>query len=1462
MLIMARSPEGAAQARQAAACVAPSGLMGVVAGSTWGLRPRLFAAAALRLMSARTRASIAIFRTTLAFMSLVLCFGTIAFGQENASVKRLQNEYAKQIHPILKQFCLDCHSTKKQEGELDLERFTAFADVRRDPKAWQKVAEMLDNGEMPPEDSKQPNDGQRKQLRSWVESYLNAEALANAGDPGPVILRRLNNAEYNYTVRDLTGIDSLNPTREFPIDGAAGEGFTNAGSAQAMSPSLVQKYLDAAKTVANHVVLLPDGIRFSPHVTTRDRTDELMARIQAFYREFTEDGGGQAVNLQGIKFDTNQGGVLPLEKYLAATLQERDALASGKTTVDAVADERSLNMKYLSSVWQALSADSRFSLREKNGRNVRGANSDSPLMDELRRKWIVAKPEDAPKLAADIAESQKVLWKYNSIGHIGREGQPKIWMEPVTPLASSHAVNLKLPQGTTDDVSVFLIASDAGDGREHDYVVWENPRLTMENGSDIALRDLAGLQKRIRQLQREALTKTTEYLAAVTEFVEKPTESEEQLRALATKHGLDVNALNVWLDYLAISEAGPVIVSGHFKKTETHGTYNFIRSWGTSATPIVTANSSDQQVRIPGISRPHSIQAHPSPTLFVAAGWQSPITGLVQVEARLSDAHPECGNGQEWFVQHRASRKIGNLWQGEFPTGGSAKMPPAKISVRRGELVSFVLGPRNGGHACDLTEINLVITELNGEKRTWDLAKDVSVDILAGNPHPDSHGNEKTWHFYKGEMKSVNQESGALVSVPAGSLLARWQDEREDAKRAELARQVQELATAEAPADRNSPDGILYEQLMNLAMAPHNLDALLADVEADERFGKHPLGHAMKPSDLIVQAPSVVEFRIPAKLAEGRTLVATGRLDTKEGREGSVKLEVATNKIEPDALALSSPVVVTEGSEARQRVESSFAAFRNLFPPALCYAWIVPVDEVVTLTLFYRQDDALQRLMLDEEQIAELDRLWDELFYVAQEPLKYQVAFEQIREFATQDRPDLVKVWDPLVKSVDDRAEAFRKRLIETEPAHVRALLEFADRAWRRELTDAEKQSVPGLYQSLREAELPHEDAIRLTMARVLASPAFLYRREKPSPVRTPAAVTGTELANRLSYFLWSSMPDAELARAAREGRLTASRRRALGGETNGKAHASGLRLNEELLSQTRRMLKDPRTRRLAIQFACQWLHLRDFDHDVEKNEKLYPDFAALRADMYEETVRFFEDMFRNDGSILGLLNADHTFLNEALAKHYGIDGVSGSEWRRVDGVRSNGRSGLLGMATVLASQSGASRTSPILRGNWIYETLLGERLPRPPANVPEIPDEPPQGLTARQLIEKHSSVPACAKCHAKIDSYGFALEQYDTVGRLRPQAVDTKTKLFDGKTVDGIDGLRDYLMTERRADVVRQFCRKLLGYSLGREVQLSDRPLIDRMMKDLGENDYRFSVAVEAIVVSDQFRKVRGRDD
>ncbi len=200
------------------------------------------------------------------------------------------DKYASVVQPLVKKYCLDCHSTKAKKGSLDLERFASLDQVRKDLKPWQQTIEMLEAGEMPPKGKPQPTADERKQMIAWVRGFLDAEARARAGDPGYVPLRRLSNAEYDCTIRDLTGVD-LRPTREFPADGAAGEGFTNAAEALSdISPTLFTKYLNAAKDIADHAVLLPDGFRFSPGKTRRDWTDESLARLRKFYAEYTADG--------------------------------------------------------------------------------------------------------------------------------------------------------------------------------------------------------------------------------------------------------------------------------------------------------------------------------------------------------------------------------------------------------------------------------------------------------------------------------------------------------------------------------------------------------------------------------------------------------------------------------------------------------------------------------------------------------------------------------------------------------------------------------------------------------------------------------------------------------------------------------------------------------------------------------------------------------------------------------------------------------------------------------------------------------------------------------------------------------------------------------------------------------------------------------------------------------------------
>src|SRR4051812_45437030 len=244
--------------------------------------------------------------------------------------------FDQRIHPLLKQYCFTCHSSEKHKGDFDMERFSSLAEVKRHPKVWQDVAEKLANKEMPPEEKPQPTPQEKERISQWVMAVLDAIGQEHAGDPGPVVLRRLSNAEYTYTVRDLTGVESLNPAREFPIDGAAGEGFMNTGQALVMSPSLLAKYLDAGKEIASHAVLLPDGMRFSPGSTRRDWTDEILAQIKQLYGKYA-DGEGR----------------LPLEKYLAATIQLREKGGQpGATEFETAAASGQLNAKYLRAIWR------------------------------------------------------------------------------------------------------------------------------------------------------------------------------------------------------------------------------------------------------------------------------------------------------------------------------------------------------------------------------------------------------------------------------------------------------------------------------------------------------------------------------------------------------------------------------------------------------------------------------------------------------------------------------------------------------------------------------------------------------------------------------------------------------------------------------------------------------------------------------------------------------------------------------------------------------------------------------------------------------------------------------------------------------------------------------------------------------------------------------------------------------
>ena len=245
---------------------------------------------------------------------------TLVFADGTADFGEIGKAFDGTALPLLRQFCLKCHSTEEQEGDLDLEQFTKFEQVRKAQPIWQKVVEMLDNGEMPPKKSRQLSLAQRKQLRDSARGYLDAEATGQCRrSRDRSYFEDLSNVEYDNTVRDLTGVD-LRPAREFPVDGAAGEGFTNVGEALAMSPAMLDKYVAAAKAIASHAVLLPDGFRFSEKSTRRDWTDEIVADIRRLYGRYTDAEGSRRVQLQGLDFQAESGGRIPLEHYLKATI--------------------------------------------------------------------------------------------------------------------------------------------------------------------------------------------------------------------------------------------------------------------------------------------------------------------------------------------------------------------------------------------------------------------------------------------------------------------------------------------------------------------------------------------------------------------------------------------------------------------------------------------------------------------------------------------------------------------------------------------------------------------------------------------------------------------------------------------------------------------------------------------------------------------------------------------------------------------------------------------------------------------------------------------------------------------------------------------------------------------------------------------------------------------------------------
>ncbi|HEX5105366.1 MAG TPA: DUF1592 domain-containing protein [Pirellulaceae bacterium] len=431
----------------------------------------------------------------------------------------------------------------------------------------------------------------------------------------------------------------------------------------------------------------------------------------------------------------------------------------------------------------------------------------------------------------------------------------------------------------------------------------------------------------------------------------------------------------------------------------------------------------------------------------------------------------------------------------------------------------------------------------------------------------------------------------------------------------------------------------------------------------------------------------------------------------------------------------------------------------------------------------------------------------------------------------------------PLDVGPEDYPEIHRK-LINVRPGDKLSVLDAAktnlrpliDRAFRRPATDEEVERFAGLVKNAVEQGDSFEQGMQVGLIGVLVSPHFLFRAENDKS----NAVSDFELASRLSYFLWSSMPDDELFALAAQKKLQDP---------------------AVIEQQVRRMLADPKSEALVQNFATQWLNLRLLDA-ITPDPRVYPDFdAALKADMRRETELFARAVIQEDRSILDFLDGRFTYVNERLAKHYGIPGIEGDEFLRVSFADKDRRSGVLTQASILTLTSNPARTSPVKRGKWILENILGTPPPAPPMDVPDLEEtaKARPGASLREQLEIHRSNAVCASCHKTMDQLGFGLENFDAVGRWRDKdgrhAIDASGELPGGSKFNGPLELAGVLKA-RQTEFAQCLAEKMLTFALGRELRVQDRCTVDKIVEEVERRDYRFSALAIAIATSDPFRK------
>ncbi len=467
---------------------------------------------------------------------------------------------------------------------------------------------------------------------------------------------------------------------------------------------------------------------------------------------------------------------------------------------------------------------------------------------------------------------------------------------------------------------------------------------------------------------------------------------------------------------------------------------------------------------------------------------------------------------------------------------------------------------------------------------------------------------------------------------------------------------------------------------------------------------------------------------------------------------------------------------------------------------------------------------------------------------------RYFEAAEMVIETAAKDKDlwadlapshrltlfEKLKIW--WYRVVYQRDLAFETTLRKAK----KAIDSFTTLAYRRYLLPSEREKLldffQEVYRSGPEEEQTYHEALQEVYKAVLVSPHFLMRQEADPPKDDPYPIGSFELASRISFFLWCSVPDRELLELA---------------------YLEQLRDPEILRDQITRMLEDPKAHRMAESFVSQWLEIDDLNLPTfEMDQELYPQFTdELKLAMYRETVQFFDYALHQRRNLLDLLHAPYTFLNEPLADHYGIAGVKGPEMRKVE-LHSNLRGGVLGMGSVLVATSLPNRTSPVLRGKWVMEKLLATPAKAPPPNVPDLEktQEIHDGLSLRKLLEIHREDPSCYSCHQEMDDLGFALENFDAIGRWRgtydnsPEPIDVSGSLKSGEEFAGAMELKEILITKER-QFAKSIAKKMLGFALGRSIEFKDSKTVDHLTEVLVENQFDPLPFIEELVMSYPFQ-------